>query len=370
MDSNQTPKHRLIYQTLRNAIASGEYAAGSRLPSESELGKTFCASRITLTRALRDLQTDGLIERRVGSGSYVRAVVPTGMTFGLLIPQLGQSEIFEPICSGMTTAVGVNHMLIWGRSLQDQDAIEDQAMELCNQLIAKRVSGVFFAPIEYSPTRREVNRRIVVSFTAAAIPVVLLDRDFVSYPQRSPLDLIGIDNRRAGHTITAHLLEQGCRRLLFLGLPDAADTVEARISGFREAIAWHGPLANGHVTRIDSADEPAVRKAIDQFHPDGIVCANDITAANLMHTLNAIGIEVPHAIRLVGIDDVKYANLLPVPLTTIRQPCMQMGAIAMRVMLLRLAEPQVPPRDILLNFSLVVRQSCGAQSRAAAARES
>jgi GntR family transcriptional regulator of arabinose operon len=312
---------------------------------------------------LRDLQTAGLIERRVGSGSYVRAVAPSGMTFGLLIPQLGQTEIFEPICSGMTTAGGSNHMLIWGRSLQDQDAIEDQAMELCNQLIAKRVSGVFFAPVEYTPNRREVNRRIVVSFSAATIPVVLLDRDFVPYPQRSPLDLIGIDNRRAGHTITAHLLDQGCRRLLFVGLPEAADTIDARISGFREAIYWNAPNAIGHVTRIDSADESATRKALDQFRPDGVVCANDVTAANLMRTLAVIGIEVPQAIKLVGIDDVRYANLLPVPLTTIHQPCQQMGAIAMRVMLARIADPQIPPRDILLNFSLVVRQSCGSHYR-------
>jgi DNA-binding LacI/PurR family transcriptional regulator len=365
MESNQTPKHRQIFQTIRNAISSGEYQPGTRLPSETELGKTFSASRITLTRALRDLQTAGLIERRVGSGSYVRSVVPSGMTFGLLIPQLGQTEIFEPICSGMTTAGGSNHMLIWGRSLQDQDAIEDQAMELCNQLIAKRVSGVFFAPIEYTANRREVNRRIVASFTAASIPVVLLDRDFVPYPQRSPLDLIGIDNRRAGHTVTAHLLAQGCRRLLFVGLPDAAETVDARISGFREAVSRSAPNAVGHVTRIDSADVQSVRKAVDQFRPDGVVCANDVAAANLMRTLSGLGIEVPDAIRLVGHDDVRYANLLPVPLTTIHQPCSQMGEMAMRVMLLRLAEPHIPPRDVLLNFSLVVRQSCGAQRRAA-----
>ena len=213
--------------------------------------------------------------------------------------------------------------------------------------------------------RRDVNRRIVAAFEAAAIPVVLLDRDFVPYPQRSPLDLIGIDNRRAGHIITAHLIEQGCRSLLFLGLPEAADTVDARITGFREAIGRNAPHTTGNVARLDSADETAVRKAVDQFRPDGIVCANDITAANLMRTLEAIGIEVPQAIRLVGIDDVRYANLLPVPLTTIHQPCSQMGAIAMRVMLLRLSDPQIPPRDILLNFSLVVRLSCGAHRRAA-----
>jgi DNA-binding LacI/PurR family transcriptional regulator len=228
-------------------------------------------------------------------------------------------------------------------------------------LIAKRVAGVFFAPLEYTPRRREVNARIVGLFQAAGIPVVLLDSDYVPYPQRSALDLIGIDNRRAGQTITRHLLDQGCRRLLFIGRPDAAETVDARIAGFRDALDG----AVGNVARIDTGEEPAVRKALEEHRPDGIVCANDVTAANLMRTLGVLGIEVPREIRLVGIDDVRYANLLPVPLTTLHQPCSHLGAVAMRMMLLRLSEPHFPPCDVRVNFHLVVRESCGAKRRAA-----
>src|SRR6185369_17271629 len=66
-------KHERIRQTLADAIASGQYEPGQRLPSESELVKTFGASRPTVTRALRELQLSGIIERRAGSGSYVRA---------------------------------------------------------------------------------------------------------------------------------------------------------------------------------------------------------------------------------------------------------------------------------------------------------
>jgi DNA-binding LacI/PurR family transcriptional regulator len=62
---------------------------------------------------------------------------------------------------------------------------------------------------------------------------------------------------------------------------------------------------------------------------------------------------------MVGIDDVKYASLLSVPLTTIHQPCAAMGAIAVSTMMERLRHPRLPARDILLNFHLVVRDSCG-----------
>jgi DNA-binding LacI/PurR family transcriptional regulator len=61
----------------------------------------------------------------------------------------------------------------------------------------------------------------------------------------------------------------------------------------------------------------------------------------------------------VGIDDVKYASLLPVPLTTMHQNCQAIGVVAMMSMLERLEHPELPTRDILLPTRLVVRRSCG-----------
>jgi len=69
---------------------------------------------------------------------------------------------------------------------------------------------------------------------------------------------------------------------------------------------------------------------------------------------------IPRDVRIVGIDDVNYASLLPVPLTTIRQPCREIGAAALEAMLDRLDRPNMPARDILLDCELIVRESCGA----------
>ena len=62
---------------------------------------------------------------------------------------------------------------------------------------------------------------------------------------------------------------------------------------------------------------------------------------------------------MAGMDDVRDASLLSVPLTTIHQPCSIIGAVAISAMLERLREPRLPAPDILLNFDLVVRNSCG-----------
>ena len=180
-------KHARIRHALTDQIASGRYEAGQRLPSEAELVKAFGVSRPTVNRVLRELQLAGLIDRRAGSGSYVRAdATAHGYVFGLLIPELGRTEIFEPICRGMADAQhGSQHMLLWGTSLTEGANIEEQASLACRQLVARKVSGVFFAPLELTPEKDAINRRIANVLDRAGIPVVLLDRDLVPYPARS-----------------------------------------------------------------------------------------------------------------------------------------------------------------------------------------
>lgn len=358
-----SPKYEVIRQTLADGIISGQYSPGDRLPSESQLVKAYSASRPTVNRALRELQLAGLIERRAGSGSYVRAdAAARGYTFGLLIPELGRTEIFEPICRGMAEAQhGSQHVLLWGSSLSAEANLEQQAAQACRQLVAKKVSGVFFAPLELTPQKDAINRSIAEALDRAGIPVVLLDRDLVSYPERSRYDLVGIDNHRAGYVITTHLIRSSCRRIMFIGRPGSAPTVDGRIAGYREALANSARGLEPSVNRIEPQDRKQLKAALAKHRPDGIVCANDFTAGHLLKTLNELGVSVPGGVRLAGIDDVKYASLLSVPLTTLHQPCPAMGAAAIGAMLERLRNPSLPARDILLNFHLVIRASCGSR---------
>ena len=256
--SNGVAKYRQIYDSLKEAITSGQYSAGQRLPSESALVEVTSASRVTVNRALRELQLEGLIERRVGSGSYVSASVAQGYTFGLLIPELGLTEIFEPICRGMAEMqLDEHHVLLWGKSPADTHSLENGAKDLCQQWIAKKVSGVFFAPFELCGEKDEINRRIAELLEQAGIPVVLIDRDLVPFPQRSRHDLVGIDNRRAAYVLTKHLIEAGCRRLAFVGKHRSAPSCVARAVGFREAVAGCG-------SRVAARIPPSIGQARGQ----------------------------------------------------------------------------------------------------------
>ncbi|MEX2123999.1 MAG: GntR family transcriptional regulator [Woeseia sp.] len=369
MDDNRLPKHSRIFAALRHDIRNGRWQPGERMPSEADLTQQFDVSRITISRAMCDLQRAELVERRRGSGTYVKtAQVAGAQSFGLLIPELGETEIFEPICRGMMTSpLADQHALLWGNSSTGEkpdtqiDSRKACAWHLCQQYIQRRVSGVFFAPLEHVSGKDELNEKIGRALQTARIPVILLDRPLLPFPAPVRHDLVGIDNRRAGYVITAHLLRLGCRRVHFVGLAGAASTVDDREAGFREALhVWQVPFDRAFVHRAHADDIDYVARQVTSARPDGIVCANDRLAGSLMHALRRLDCHVPQDLRLVGIDDVEYASLLPVPLTTLRQPTQQIGETALAMMLERIARPDLPVRDIRLQCELIVRDSCGA----------
>lgn len=365
-------KYLQIFDTLRKNLLTGTYEHGARLPSEAELTRKFKVSRMTVARAMQQLQREGLVSRRAGSGTFaVTKGARDSLVFGLLIPDLGQTEIFEPICRGMARSPQASgHSLLWGHSLEGTESQEQQALDLCDHYLQQSVNGVFFAPIEFTPRRDEVNHRILIAFDRARIPVILLDRCAVRFPGRSPHDLVGLDNRRAAYVLTEHLIAVGAKRIAFVAREGSAETVDTRILGCREALfARDRQLVITLSAKADDFDLPKLRRLVTKSGVDAFICANDHTAANLMKALLSLGIKVPEEARVVGFDDVRYAGVLPVPLTTMHQPCADIGAAAMSAMMERIQHPNLKARSIMLDAHLIVRQSCGGASRAAASGE-
>lgn len=361
MASRRTAKHARIHDELAQAIASGEYVPGQKLPTEIALARHYKASRPTVAHAMQRLVTEGLVERRAGSGTYVKRSLTAGPTFfGLIVPGLGEREILKEICGQMARDIEACHStLLWGDATeQPGDAIGARAIELARRYVAQRVAGVFFAPLEFATGKDTANQTVLGMLDEAGIPVVLIDRDIVAYPNRSSYDIVGIDNRRAMLMLVNHLVAQRETKIEFVARPLSAPTVSLRIAGYRDALREAGvepSLRSIHFG--DPADQDFVRTVIDGRLDRTFVCANDLTAARFMHTLEEIGVRVPTDVRVAGFDDVPYAPLLRVPLTTVRQPSRDIGAAAVRAMLERLAKPDIAPREIFLPTTLVLRRS-------------
>jgi LacI family transcriptional regulator len=367
------PRHRQISRELLTDIANGRVGPGGRLPSEAQLCRKFGVSRPTVGRALRELQEQGLIDRRVGSGTYVRSSRPSAPAgaprpLALLVPGLGKIEIFEVICGELAGLARVHDFsILWGgnaRPRVDVDMSTQEAEDLADLFVEKGVAGVFFAPFEHTPDRDPANRRIVEKFRLAGIPLILLDRDLGPFPHRSPYDLVGIDNFAGGYLLAEHLIKLGAKRLAFVTRPLSAATVHARIAGARAALTAHGIEPDEPFVQVgDPTDPTFVRRAAPGRRVEAVICTNDLTAAQFMQSLARLKIAVPRSLRVVGFDDVRYATLLPVQLTTMQQPCREIAAAAFQAMRERIADPAVPPRSILLTPRLIVRESCGAYLR-------
>jgi GntR family transcriptional regulator of arabinose operon len=356
-------KYQRIYEHLQDAIVAGKYAVGQRLPTEAELGARHGASRLTVARALRELEHSGYLMRRRGVGSFVSKPRGTRSNlFGIIMPRPSEG-IFSRVCEEIllrSKAKGYG-LLLAGSLAGSQDLVSARAAEFCEELILRKVAGVFFGPLEVPPERVSLNRQIADRLIQAGIAVVLLDCDLYEYPRRSEFDLVGVNNRASSYAATEHLLGLGCRRVHYLAHRWPGSTVTARIAGYRDAMLAYGISPDSRwIHHWDFEDRAFVRELMQPPRAEAFVCVNDWGATAFMHSLAVLGVRVPEDVRIVGFDDEERNRHLPVGLTTMRQPAKQLGIEAVEIMLDRLADPDRPAREITLSCDLVVRESCGA----------
>ncbi|MBK1833204.1 GntR family transcriptional regulator [Roseibacillus ishigakijimensis] len=348
-----------IYDEILLRIRNQGYLPGDFLPTETELGKEFGASRPTVAKALNLLGKEKLVRRKAGFGTQVLAPSQSKLLTGLLVPQILETEIFEPICASIANTAGQAGMrVIHPSQLNFAGDLKSVTASLAETFIAEKVKGVFFAPAEHIPDQQAFNLRLIERFSELGIRVVLLDRDIYPWPRQSPCDLVGIDNIEAGYVVASHLIASGCRKLAFVSRPNPAATVQLRRIGCREALVQNGLRARSLLT-VDfhkEAPEEAVAELLAE-DIDGIICANDATAAPLLRSLLDAGADIPGTHKVCGFDDVKYASLLSVPLTTFQQPCENIGRVAAEVMQYRLKNPDAPFQRITLQGKLIIRGS-------------
>ncbi len=357
---SKKPLYLEIFEYVHGTIAAGAYAGG-RLPTDGQLMRRFHTTRATVAKAMKELERTGLIERRPGAGSFVRpADRANGAFVSTLIAGLGDTEFFEPICAQIAQAChACNLSLIWGATSPSMPVDGDTDVEaLVTRFRSQRVTGVFFVPdelAEAAPDNR--NLRLAQAMSAAGIAVVLLDRDVVPFPAQGPYDLVGIDNVDAGFTQARHLLDCGCRRILYVTRPGQLWTKTARIAGYRFALEQAGLGFNPDFVQPGDAADPKFCRSLLRLKPDGIVCFHDPVAIHLVQNFQKLGVAIPQQLKIVGLDDVRYSELLPIPITTLQQPCRSIGIQAADLMVRRLNHDSHPPRRILFDTQLIVRTS-------------
>ena len=344
-----------IAKILRKEIRAGVYADSGSFPSLTKIVQRFGVSRPSAVRSIAELKRLGLVTVRKGAGTFVQKV---NRTIGLAIPGTADSEFFSAIMDGI-----VYNCNRYGMDLVAGDVFPVahkrravQAERLARHLVSIPAAGVIMQPVAYSQEAQRVNGIIADILDKAGIPVVLIDYDLLPPPERSRYDLVAIDNFNAGRKVAAHLIDAGAKRICCLLYKLSADSVHARFAGV-DAEVYR--VTGRHVDIIEAKpdDVGLIVAGLAAYRPDAIVCSNDLAALKLSKTLAKLKVRIPQDIKLAGFDDVIEAGRMNPPLTSIRQPCFDLATTAFRTLLERMKNPDLPPRQILLDTSLVIRES-------------
>ena len=363
------PRHREVFDTLLGEIASGRFQPGDRLPTEAELAKTFSASRSTVARAMRELKGKGLLNRQRGGGTRI-ARPQESKKIALFTPFASSAadlgfiggQIHAHLSELASHRTDHLRLQLISRTAEGADPLEPM-LAAVRELVEKGVGGVFYYPVELPQATVHYNQVVVDKLLSAGIAVLAVDRDIVSFPQRSKLPLVSYDNRRGGYLVSDHLIQQGCRRIAFIGSPYVSSAASDRLRGYCDALEDHGLAVERSLVRkanLEELDSGFCRQLMEEGRPDAILCKMDHYAALVGRHLMGMGLAIGRDVKLAGFDDEPFAEMLPVPLTTIRFPPDPFAQVCYERLLAQMEKAAHPsPGQMLIDVELVVRESSG-----------
>ncbi|MFJ4768147.1 LacI family DNA-binding transcriptional regulator [Streptomyces uncialis] len=217
----------------------------------------------------------------------------------------------------------------------------------------QRVRGVLLTPADATGAN-------IAAFRRHGIPFVLVDR--VSEGTRECS--VSVDHVAGAALAVRHLTRSGHRHIAYVSGPQELRQVRDRREGARQALTEAGlppdALRELPTQRLDVAagrDAGARLLALAE-RPTAVFCANDLLALGVLQAVFAAGTRVPGELAIVGYDDIEFASAAAVPLTSVRQPAAEMGALAAGLLLEETDSPASHRhRRVVLPPELVVRDS-------------
>jgi LacI family transcriptional regulator len=220
--------------------------------------------------------------------------------------------------------------------------------EVLEAMISHQVDGVILTPATGDD-------HLLDLLAARGVQVVLADRQVPG----AQVDTVLGDSYEGGRLLTEHLIEQGFRRIAFVGGQPGASSLEQRLAGYRDAMNASALEPLVHLGRYDSrsGEEIVDRLVAGGDLPEAAVAASSKVALGVLVALRRHGFRVPHDIALASMDDIEAASMIDPFLTVAAQPATEIGQIAMEMLLERIGGRDYPPRRVVLPVKLIVRRS-------------
>ena len=303
----------------------------------------------TRAKVLAAIQQLGFV--RNDAARQLKAGKSTSVGFILLDVR---NPFFTDVGRGAEQQAAQHGLSVLLANSDDQPDREHAYLDLFEQ---QRVRGLLVSPLGNVFDRLERLR-------THGIVTVLVDR----VADGRPFSSVSVDDVAGGQLAVSHLIEQGCRRIAFVGGPVTIRQVADRLLGANKAAAEHADveleviLKDGLTVQHGRAAADAIAQRPAERRPDGVFCANDLLAVGALQSFTMLGgtIDVPGDIALIGYDDIDFAAATVIPLSSIRQPSILMGRTAIDLLLEQTeSDPANPaePRSVVFQPELVVRDT-------------
>ncbi len=193
----------------------------------------------------------------------------------------------------------------------------------------------------------------------SSLPMVLIDRKIPDFA----CDVVGLDNAQAASAATEHLLSQGFEAILFLSEPlGTVNTRRERLAAFRETLSHH-PDVMASNAEIPLSEAALLDHTLQQFHAShrgmrkALISANGALTLQVARSLRRLGLNWGSDIGLLGFDELEWAELAGVGISTLKQPTWQMGYTALEQVVRRIDGCTEPLQDHLFSGELIIRGS-------------
>ncbi len=270
-------------------------------------------------------------------------------TIGVVLPDI-TNPYFAEIARGVEDACFEKN---YSAIICNSDASLKMEKHYLDMLVEKQMDGIVLVNVGD-------HGQNPASAPAQGIPLVMMDREVSALRA----DSIQVNNLEGGRMAAKHLFDFGHRNVVCMGgTPDVYPSWE-RVDGFVAFMKEAGhPLPKKRILagnfQADSGYALTMAAMRARQRPTAIFAANDLMAYGAIRALVELGLRVPDDVSVVGFDDIKLSALFNPPLTTIRQPRLEMGGLAVKLLMERAEQPALEPRRVMLPLELIARQSSG-----------
>lgn len=268
-------------------------------------------------------------------------------TLGVVVTD-NANPFYARVIKGIEDAVREHGYNIILCNTDEDSEREADAIRLLQQ---KRVDGILITPVQK-------DYQYLEDLKQYQNPFVLLNR----HPKNEQMDYVINDNAYGANLAVEHLISIGRMRIGYICGPPTISSVQERLQGCQTAMQVADLRPDSLlVERTNLKMEggfSAMQKLLDNDAPDGIFAYSDILAIGAMKALLDANLRIPEDVALIGYDDIEFAGMLEVPLTTVRQPRYRIGQEAANILIDKInGTSGENVKSVVLRPELILRKS-------------